>query len=123
MIVNTTQYDQQTLVLELSGKLNFPARQAYQQALTQAEVASPRHIIFDLTQVSYIDSAGLGLLALSHKKLTGAGIHLSLANTQESVRPILTLTNMDKMLGIYDSVSTASQGFKANTSILMSAHK
>lgn len=112
MIVSTTQYDPQTLVLELSGKLNFSARKSYQQTINQAEATTPRTIILDLTQVSYIDSAGLGLLALSHKKLTGAGIQMCLASPQESVMQILELTNMDKMFTIYDSVQTASQGSK-----------
>ena len=101
----------------LSGKLNFSGRQSYLQTINQAEATSPRHIILDLTQVSYIDSAGLGLLALSHKKLTGAGIQVSLASPQESVMQILELTNMNKMFTIYDSVGTASQGFKTNASI------
>lgn len=116
MVTNTTQYDPQTLVLELSGKLIFSARQSYQHTINQAEATSPQHIILDLAQVSYIDSAGLGLLALSFKKLTGAGIQMSLASPQESVMQILELTNMGEMFTIYDSVETATQGFKASFS-------
>ncbi len=113
MIANTTQHNQQTQILELSGRLNFQARQVYLQGVKQAKISSPRHVIMNLTEVSYIDSAGLGLLALSHKKLTKLGIQISLINPQPSVKQLIELTNLNTMLPIYDSVEAASQSFKA----------
>jgi len=109
MIVTSTQADQHTWVLGFSGKLNFQSRQAYQTAVNQAQAASPRQIIFDFTNLSYIDSAGLGLLTVTHRKLTGAGIKISLANVQESVKQLLLLINMDKLFPLFDSVAAASQ--------------
>ena len=93
----------------------FQTRQAYQTAVNQAEAASPRQIIFDFTDLSYIDSAGLGLLTLTHRKLTGAGIKISLANPQGSVKEILLLTNMNAMLPFYDSVAAVTQQSKLTT--------
>ncbi len=90
----------------------FQSRQAYHAAVNQAEAASPRLIIFDCTALSYIDSAGLGLLVLTHRKLTQAGIKVSLANPQGSVKEILLLTNMDTMFPFYDSVAAAAQQSK-----------
>ncbi len=112
MVITTTHPDQQTWELEFSGKLNFQARQAYQQAINQAQAASPRHVIFNLTGVTYIDSAGLGLLTLTHKKFTESGILVSITSPQGSVKDVLELTNMGKKFPIYDSSAEASQGFK-----------
>jgi anti-anti-sigma factor len=112
MVVTGTQADQHSWVLGFSGKLLFQWRKAYQTAVDQAEAASPRHIIFNFTDLSYIDSVGLGLLTLTHRKLTGAGIKISLAHVQESVKQILLLTNMDKMFPLHDSGAAASSLFK-----------
>ncbi len=109
MVVKTTQTDQHTWVLGFSGKLNFHSRQAYQQAVNQAEEASARLIVLDFTELSYIDSAALGLLTLTHRKLTTKGNRMIIANPQGSVRDILLLTNMDKMFSIVNSVAAASQ--------------
>lgn len=109
MVVTSSQPNQHTWVLAFSGKLIFSSRHAYQTAVNQAEAASPRQIIFDLTDLSYIDSAGLGLMTLTHRKLPGAEIKICLANLQKSVKDILLLTNMDKMFPLYDSVSAALQ--------------
>ena len=113
MIVNATQPDQNIWVLEFSGKLNFHARHVFQNSITKAEQASPRQIILDLTDLSYIDSAGLGLLTLAHRELSTRNICLEIANPQTVVRDVLLLTNMDKIFAFHESVAAASQGLKA----------
>jgi len=77
--------------------------------MNQAEEASPRQIVFDLTGLSSIDSAGLGLLTLTHRKLSAKGSRLMIANAQSSVRDILLLTKMDQMFSMVDSVAATSQ--------------
>lgn len=109
MIVNATQPDHATWVLAFSGKLLFEARHAFQDAMAQTEKTSPRLIILDFEELSYIDSAGLGLLAVAYKKLTPMDISLTIANPQKTVRDVLLLTNMNTMYPLYDSVSEASR--------------
>ncbi len=116
MIVNATQPDQSTWVLALSGKLLFESRHAFQDAMTTAQQTSPRLIVLDLTDLSHLDSAGLGLLAVAHKKLTPLDIVLTIANPQKTVRDILLLTKMDVMYPLHDSVAEASR--QAKTTIL-----
>ena len=112
MIANISQPDQHTTVIKFLGKLMFNARQTFQSVMTQAEEASPQHIILDFSDLSYIDSAGLGLLTLAHRKLSEQGYKLGIANAQGSVRDILLLTNMNKMFHLSDSAKTASQTSK-----------
>ncbi len=112
MIVNATEPDQATWVLALSGKLLFESRKVFQDAVTTAKDTSPRLIIFDLTDLSHIDSAGLGLLAVAHKNLAPMDISLRIANPQKTVRDILALTKMDVMYPVHDSVAEASRQSK-----------
>lgn len=116
MIVNTTQPDQSTWVLAFSGKLLFESRHEFQDAMSAAEQTSPRLIILDLTDLSHIDSAGLGLLAVAHKKLTPMGIGLTIVNPQKTVRDIILLTKMDVMYPLHDSVAEASR--RSTTTLL-----
>ena len=62
------------IVLKLIGRLNFAARQKFQEAIKDARAANAKSITLNLEQVSYIDSAGLGLLMLTYKELSEAGI-------------------------------------------------
>jgi anti-anti-sigma factor len=109
MNVSITQPNQNTCVIGFSGKFDFQSRHAFQGAMVQAEQASARQIILDFTDLSHIDSAGLGLLSLAHKKLSAMGSRMVIANAQDIVRDILLLTNMEKMFPLYDSVAAASQ--------------
>ena len=113
MVATSSQPNQHTWVLTFSGTLIFQSRQAYKTAVNQAETPAPHQIIFDLTDLSYIHSAGLGLLTLTHRKLTGAGIKISLASLQESVKQILLLTNMERMFPFHESVAVALQQSQA----------
>jgi len=113
MVVNTTQPDQDTWVIGFSGKLNFESRNAFHGGMAKVEQTSPRHIILDFTDLTYIDSAGLGLLTLAHRKLSAISSRLVIANPQSAVRDILLLTNIDKMFSIVDSVAVPSPRHKA----------
>ncbi len=109
MIINTTQMDSQTWLLELSGRFDFQARHDFQRSTAQAEKSTPRKIILDVSQVSHIDSAGLGLLALTHKKLTPMGVQMIIVSTPGTTLDVLLLTNMDKLIPIYGSMAQATQ--------------
>jgi len=113
LVVTSSQPNQNTWGLAFCGKLTFSSRQAYQAAVNQAEAASPSQIIFDFTDLSYIDSAGLGLMTLTHRKLTASGITIILANSQKSVKDILLLTNMERMFTFHESVAVAFQPSQA----------
>jgi len=83
MNVSLTQPNQHTCVIGFSGKLDFQSRHAFQSATVQAEQASTRQIILDFTDLSHIDSAGLSLLSLAHKKLSAMGSRMVIANARE----------------------------------------
>ena len=67
--------------------------------------------IFDLSKVTRIDSAGLGIIVMSCGKLKKAGGNLRLVGVQDSVRSVFTMTQVDKVVGMFDSTEAAMAGF------------
>jgi anti-sigma B factor antagonist len=67
--------------------------------------------IFDLTKVTRIDSAGLGIIVMSCGKLKKAGGDLRLVGVQDNVRSVFTMTQVDKVVGMFDSTEAAMAGF------------
>jgi anti-sigma B factor antagonist len=55
-------------------------------------------IVLDLSDVDYINSAGLGLLLGTHQRLTSNGHALTIANVTDYVRELLQITGLDRML-------------------------
>lgn len=67
--------------------------------------------IFDLTKVTRIDSAGLGIIVMSCGKLKKAGGDLRLVGVQDNVRSVFTMTQVDKVVGMFDTTEAAMAGF------------
>ncbi|MBD8022864.1 STAS domain-containing protein [Microbacterium gallinarum] len=70
---------------------------------------SPR-IVVDLGGTEFIDSSGLGALIGGLKAARLAGGDLRIAATPESVRKVLRLTNLDRVLRDHPTPETAFDG-------------
>ena len=66
----------------------------------EVETAGLSELVFDLTDVTYVSSAGLRVLLLAHKKMVQAGGKMTIAHPQEAVRRVFTLTGFAKILTI-----------------------
>ena len=66
------QVNADRVVLHLNGKFDFHARKVFNSAVEHAKVSHPDQIVINFSKVSFVDSAGLGLLLLVHKQLSPA---------------------------------------------------
>ena len=94
----TTNPGETTLIL--SGRLDFMVRTDFLAALQDAKNAGIQHLILDLTQISFIDCAALGILVRAKQELSEAHITLSLLTAPGRVLNVLQTTNLDKILPI-----------------------
>ncbi len=63
------------------------------------------HLVLDLSQVRFMDSSGLGAVIGIYKLLTGT--KLSIVNPQRTVKELMRLTRMDRLISSYDTVEDA----------------
>lgn len=66
----------------------------------EVETEGLSELVFDLTDVTYVSSAGLRVLLLAHKKMVQAGGKMTITHPQEAVRRVFTLTGFAKILTI-----------------------
>jgi len=71
-----------------------------------------RKVVLDLSGVSSMDSAGIGELALLHRRAEDSNASLKCAAPTPFVRNLLDLTNLDSVLEIYSSVGDALESFE-----------
>ena len=94
----TTSSDHNSMTFSLSGRLDFNARHTLKPAIQESYDAQKRNIILDLTGVTFIDSAGIGLI---HQCIMGAKtkkMDVSIINPQQQVEDILDLCNMTQYI-------------------------
>ncbi len=99
-------------VVELAGKLALGGESRRIKTLV-GELArkGELRVIFDMTRVDYIDSAGIGLVALAAGKLRASGGRLVVAAPEGRVRQLLTMTPGTAMVTVCPTVMEAADVF------------
>ncbi len=93
-------------VLRCKGPLTLGTLFAFQGAV-RSETAGT--VIVDLSEVPYIDSAGLGSLIAAHVSYQKVGRQLALAGVNERARALLKMTNVEQLFRIFPSLGEAEQ--------------
>jgi len=71
-------------------------------ALTDALTAGPRSMVVDLSDLSFIDSTGLGALVFGFQRARDAGVAFKLAHPTPGVRQILVLSGLLEVVELED---------------------
>jgi anti-anti-sigma factor len=71
-------------------------------------------VIFDLTDVSFLDSSGVGILVMCHARLKKAGGALRIAGAQGIVEKILEMTHVNRIVDLYPTASEAARDFQVS---------
>jgi anti-sigma B factor antagonist len=64
-------------------------------------------LVVDLTDVTLIDSSGVGIFVTAHRQADGAGAQFALAHPVGPVGRVFEMTRTNKLLRIYPSVEDA----------------
>jgi anti-sigma B factor antagonist len=67
----------------------------------------PKHLVVDLSRVTYMDSSGLAVLIEGMQKVQEYGGKFALAGVQESVTHILEIARLDQVFQIFPDVDSA----------------
>jgi anti-anti-sigma factor len=73
------------------------------------------NLVVDLSGVYFMDSTGLAVLAVAHKRLQHAGGGLVLAGPTPAVRRSLEITGLDKMMPLTDTLPKVSSALLEST--------
>ena len=88
-------------VIAVEGKLVLGAAlNSLREKLDKSLKTSAQQIVIDLSKVSYIDSAGIGALALAFFSAKNSGRSLKLAGPQPKVKEAIGLTRLDTVIPI-----------------------
>lgn len=91
-------------ILSLSGPFTLGNMFQLQRALQ--EIHSP-YLIFDIAQVPYMDSAGLGLLVNTYVAAQKNGRKLAVVGATSRIMTLFEMTKVDSLLQHYPTVEAA----------------
>lgn len=90
-----------SLLLKITEEIDHHAvEKLRRKADLEIEKHIPRKVIFDFTNVTFMDSAGIGLLLGRYKKIISLGGSLEVVNATETVNKILIMSGVNKIINI-----------------------
>lgn len=95
------------LVVVVEGRLDHDSVDVFEAAGDRAIAASETFLVVDFNDVDFLASLGIRALLRLHKELAPSGGRLVLANPGGSVRAVLEVAGIDKVIPIFDSVADA----------------
>src|SRR3954453_10255907 len=99
-------------LVELKRRLDL-GRERQRVELIADEVVKNAHlkVVIDLSGVDYVDSAGIGILALISGRMKEAGGHVAMVVPEGRVLQMLNLTQMNRILSISATTADALNTF------------
>ncbi len=95
-------------IFELHGPLTLSTLFGFQKAIGQSDI---QDVIIDLTDVPYIDSAGLGAILSHWTHALRNGKKFAVTGVCERVRVILSMTKVDCILPVFADNAAAQKSF------------
>jgi anti-sigma B factor antagonist len=97
-------------ILRLDGALVLTTMFEFQKTV---RADSSRSLIVDFSNVSYVDSAGIGALVGAYVTRQHDGRVLALVGVSERIHNALKVTHVEQFFRFYDSVSAAEEASAA----------
>lgn len=99
------------VVARLTGgrTLEYADAERIKDELAQAFSGSRRRVV-DLSEVEFLDSAGVGVLVSVFKNARASGASAAFAGLQPSVRAVLALIRLDSLFDVYPDAESALAG-------------
>jgi anti-anti-sigma factor len=99
-------------VLQMKGSIHSGPDCRRIEHETESLIGSKQHfVIFDLSNVTHIDSAAIGSIARCYSRLKSSGGFLRLAGCAGMIESSLKLTQLHKILEIYPSAAAAAENY------------
>jgi anti-anti-sigma factor len=88
------------------GEIDLATSPILREALVEA-LESRRHLVVDLSAVSFLDSTGLGVLIRTQKQIAATHQSMSLVGPTGMVAKVLRITRIDEAIPVHPNLDTA----------------
>jgi anti-sigma B factor antagonist len=91
-------------LLAVAGDVDIATCDALRSALDQLLEEPAGQLVIDLTDLSFLDSTGLGVLVRAHKQASAAGIDFAIVCPPGQVHDLFAITRLVGVLQVIDTL-------------------
>ena len=112
-LFKTEKLDSGVQLVRFSGRVTFGREtERCRQVMKDLLGAGERKFVFDLREVEFVDSAGIGFLVSCLITLGNEGARLRLASAPERVQYVLGITKLNTIFAVYPTLEQALANFR-----------
>ena len=100
------------LIVTIEGKALDAASSKVFKTEIGPVLTDRKKVVFDLGELDFVDSSGLGALLSCLRQLNGQGGDLKLCNLTKPVRALIELVRMNRVFDIFNSREEAVVAFR-----------
>ncbi|MCX4092712.1 STAS domain-containing protein [Nocardia sp. alder85J] len=112
MTTSVSVQDEAT-VLTVAGEVDLATAPALETAIETTLAAAPTALIIDLSQVSFLASAGMAALVAAHQRAGGSTRIAVVADGPATSRQ-LRMTNLDQVFAVHSTLAEAVAALRAH---------
>ncbi len=86
--------------VRLSESLSFDDHEAFREVLTQLSAKKCKRCVFDLRELTSVDSAGLGMLMIAYQESRQHRYNMVLQHPTGQVKRLLQITDLGKVIDV-----------------------
>jgi len=99
-------------VIDSAGRITLgEGASAFRDAIRELANKGDKKILVNLSEVSYIDSSGIGEMVSSYTTVTNHGGQLKLLGLNKRVKDLLQITKLYTVFEVFDDEATAVRSF------------
>lgn len=102
-------------IVTVTGEIDVFTTPRLRASLLELIESGSRHLLLDFTDVTFLDSTGLGVLVGMFHRLRARSGSMVFAGPGERVRRVFHVTQLNKIFQMYDSLDEALQAHAART--------
>lgn len=91
--------------IALEGELDYSSALTLDDELRRAEADPHAVLVLDLSELRFMDSTGLGIIACAYRRMHRAGRRLIVASPTKAVKRILEITGMLDRLEVIEDLA------------------
>lgn len=98
-------------IITVEGRIVYETEKEFKKYIADIISNGEIKIVLDMEKLSYINSAGLGLLINLHKNAKAQGGGISLSNLNADINELFHITNLNQIFSIFGSTKDALSSF------------
>ncbi|MEQ2129214.1 anti-sigma F factor antagonist [Caldanaerobacter subterraneus] len=97
-----------TLVVKIEGELDHHEAERVKRAIDEEyEKKSCKNMIFDLKNLTFMDSSGIGVIIGRYKKVKNNGGKVAIVNANQHLKKVIEVSGLLRIIKCYNSLEEA----------------